>query len=89
MDGRYTSSYHISCDLENPDISKYAAVYRWQQSVVIQTGIILISALIEYIQTCLKEHLNITNYCPKVAKGQTTIYKALHRKLNIEQHEPH
>jgi len=22
-------------------------------------------------------------------KGQTTIYKTLHRKLKIEQHEPH
>ena len=25
----------------------------------------------------------------KMTKGQTTIYKALHRKLKIEQHEPH
>ena len=25
----------------------------------------------------------------KRIKGQTTIYKALHRKLKIEQHEPH
>jgi hypothetical protein len=24
-----------------------------------------------------------------MTKGQTTIYKALHRKLKIEQHEPH
>jgi hypothetical protein len=28
---------------------------------------------------------------PKIkgAKGQTMIYKTLHRKLQIEQHEPH
>ena len=25
----------------------------------------------------------------KVQKGQTTIYKTLHRKLKIEQHEPY
>ena len=25
----------------------------------------------------------------KGTKGQTTIYKTLHRKLKIEQHEPH
>jgi len=25
----------------------------------------------------------------KSTKGQTTIYKTLHRKLRIEQHEPH
>jgi len=25
----------------------------------------------------------------KMIKGQTTIYKTLHRKLKIEQHEPH
>jgi len=25
----------------------------------------------------------------KKTKGQTTIYKTLHRKLKIEQHEPH
>jgi len=25
----------------------------------------------------------------KRTKGQTTIYKTLHRKLKIEQHEPH
>ena len=25
----------------------------------------------------------------KKNKGQTTIYKTLHRKLNIDQHEPH
>jgi hypothetical protein len=25
----------------------------------------------------------------KKTKGQTTIYKTLHRKINIEQHEPH
>jgi len=25
----------------------------------------------------------------KVTKGQTTIYKTVHRELKIEQHEPH
>ena len=25
----------------------------------------------------------------QVTKGQTTIYKTLHRKPNIEQHKPH
>jgi hypothetical protein len=25
----------------------------------------------------------------KMRKGQTTIYKTLHRKLETEQHEPH
>ena len=25
----------------------------------------------------------------KQTNGQTTIYETLHRKLNIEQHEPH
>jgi len=30
-----------------------------------------------------------TQWPKKKTKGQTTIYKTLHRKLKIEQHEPH
>ena len=51
------------------------------------------------MQMCMKKSIEFTNgvirSCKSKkdtilwAKGQTMIYKTLHRKLKIEQHEPH
>jgi hypothetical protein len=39
--------------------------------------------------TMAKRRTDNTMAKSKRRKGQTTIYKTLHRKLKIEQHEPH
>jgi len=66
--------------------------------------VILISETADGLQICLsKKSLKIpkglsesvnrrtdnTLVKRKITKGRTTIYKLLHRKLKIEQHEPH
>jgi len=43
----------------------------------------------EWKMTHFFPNILFTYYKSRKEKGQTTIYKTLHRKLKIDQHEPH
>ena len=72
------SNYHAYvCGLDDNIIGIHVNSYTHQEEFVDTKGVI-------------KHHIwKDRQHNGQQKKGQTAIYKTLHRKLNIDQHEPH